>query len=46
MMHVLGVYNQSQYIMNSLLLLCQRTSIATCNRRIPYYAYHTCQSRS
>jgi len=26
--------------------LCHRTPIAICNRRIPYYAYHTCQSRS
>ena len=26
--------------------LCQRTPIATCSRRIPYYAYHTCQSGS
>jgi len=33
-MHVLGLYNQSQYILNSLLLICQRTPIATCNRRI------------
>jgi len=45
-MHVSGVYNQSQYIMNSLLLLYQRTPIATCNKYIPYYAYHICQSRS
>ena len=43
-----GEYSQSQYIMNSslLLLLCQRTPIATCNRCIPYYAYYTCQSGS
>jgi len=27
-------------------LLCQRTPTATCNRRIPYYAYYTYQSRS
>jgi len=27
-----------------LLLLCQRIPIATCNRRIPYYAYYICQS--
>jgi len=27
-------------------LLCQRTTIATCSRRIPYYVYHTCQPRS
>jgi len=26
--------------------LCQRTLIATCNRRIPYYVYHICQSKS
>jgi len=44
--HVSGKDKQLQYIMNSLLLLCQRTPIATCNRRIPYYAYHTCQSGS
>jgi len=31
--------------MNSLLLLIMSgTSIATCNRRIPYYVYHMCQS--
>ena len=44
--YVSSVHNQSQYIMNSLLLLCQRTPIATCNRRIPYYAYFMCQSGS
>jgi len=42
-MHASGIYNQLQYIMNSLLLLCQWIPIVTCNRRIPYYAYHACQ---
>jgi len=46
-MHLSDVYNQSQYIVNNLLLLlCQRTPIATCNKRIPYYVYYTSQSRS
>ena len=28
------------------LLLCQRAPIATCSKRIPNYAYYTCQSGS
>jgi len=31
---------------NFVIQLCQRTPIAKCNRRIPYYAYYTCQSGS
>jgi len=45
-LYVSDVYNQLQYIMNSLLLLCQRIPTVTCSKCIPYYAYYTCQSRS
>jgi len=31
---------------STLFLLCQETQIATYNRRILYYVYHTWQSRS
>jgi len=37
---------QRQSITIPYYLLCQRTPIATCNRRIPYYACCTCQSGS
>ena len=49
-MSIIVIYMYCQVIMvshNALTvhyhLLCQRTLIATCNRRIPYYAYYTCQ---
>ena len=34
---------QRQSVTVHYYLLCQRTPIATCNRHIPYYTYHTCQ---
>jgi len=37
---------QRQSVSVHYYLLCQRIPIATCNRRILYYAYHTRQSRS
>ena len=48
---VIYIYNQVINVSHHTLtvychLLCQRIPIATCSRRIPYYAYYTCQSIS
>ena len=36
------MYQIEQSVTVHYYLLCQRTSIATYNRRIPYYIYYTC----